>query len=341
MGHAMTAEHDGKAPEPTYWDRYWQADRVSACLADADSHNYAAAIRAGWVRFFEALPAAARILDIGTGNGAIALIASETGKAQHRQFEIHGVDQADIDPARFVQEGNATLASIHFHARTPSEALPFPAAHFDAITGQYALEYTDTAATLAELRRVAKPGAQLRFVLHGVDAQPYVGAGIDLAEIAFLKEELEIPEKARALMRAAFSFETADSYDAGREAHARQTREAYLAAAQQADARYAAAGCKPMFTDLLTGIRSAWDRRRELTLDYILAGIDAIDTEMCAHRARLQEMRRAALSRDALDALVLLFRRNGFDSVTTGELRVPEIVRYVGWTLQATRSAEA
>ncbi|MGH8371344.1 MAG: methyltransferase domain-containing protein [Gammaproteobacteria bacterium] len=333
----MTGE---RAPDPTHWDRYWHADRLSACLADEDTHTSGAAIRAGWVAFFEALPATARILDIGTGNGAIAIIASETGRARQKQFEIHGVDQADIDPARFLQDAGAMLTAIHFHARTPSEVLPFPAAHFDAITGQYALEYTDLAATLAEFRRVAKPGAQLRFVLHAEDAQPVIGAGRDLAEIAFLMDDLAILEKARALMRAAFAFETAASYDAELEAQARAAHEAYLAAAQQADARYAVAGCKPMFTDLLAGIRSAWDRRRELTLDYILGGIGAIETEMCAHQARLQEMRRAALSADALDDLVTLFGDNGFESVSTSELRVPDIVRYVGWNLQATRYGE-
>lgn len=337
----MTKAGGNVPQDQTHWDRYWQADRVSACLADVATHNYGATTRAGWEAFFEALPSGARLLDIGTGNGAVALIASEIGTAAGKHFEIHGVDRADIDPVRFVNNPSPALKAIQFHGRTPSESLPFPAAHFDAVSSQYALEYTNLAATLAELRRVTKAGAQLRFVLHGSDAAPAVGAARDLDEIAFLMDELDLLNKARSLMRAAFGFEYASTYDPGLEARAREARESYLAAAQRADARYAVAGCKPMFTDLLAGIRSAWDRRRELTLDYILEGIDAIETEMRAHAARLREMRHAALSRDALDSLEMQFRENGFESVSSNQLVASENDRLLGWCLVATRSDAA
>ncbi len=331
----MNGPADNEANNGWHWDRYWQADRLSACLADTATGNYAQAIRTGWAAFFEPFPDGARLLDIGTGNGAVPLIARETAVQAGRRFEIHGVDRADIDPARFVHATPGALADIHFHGRTSAESLPFPDRHFDGLTGQYALEYTDPASSVRELARVAKPGARLRFVLHAEGATPVAGAARCLAEIAFLTEELRILDKARVLMRAAFAFEQANAFDTRLEDEARKAREQYLAAARAADARYPGAGSKALFSEILDGVRAAWDHRRNFTLDYILTGLDRIDQETRAHAARLEDMRRAALSREELAALATLLREKGFGGVRTGELRAPEDARLLGWELQA------
>lgn len=320
-----------------HWNHYWRADRISACPADGASGNYTPAIHAGWAAFFKSLPDGARVLDIGTGNGAIAAIAQATAAEQGLRLEIHGVDRADIEPARFVRSAPASLDAIHFHARTPVESMPFPPAYFDAVSGQYALEYTDMPAAAGELGRVAKPGACLRFVLHADGTVPVEGASRNLQEIDFLTRQLALPDKARALMRAAFAFEQAAAYDVLLENQARSARQAYLDAARQADAFYPQAKCKQMFSDLLEEVRRAWDHRRELTLDHILGVIDAIDTEIRAHAARLTGMRTAALSRTAVEELAGLFSRSGCTNIVLTELHPPEDPRFWGWelTLQA------
>lgn len=330
--------HSGNVPPgQTHWDRYWQADRLSACLADSATHNYEPTLRAGWSRFFESLPGGARLLDIGTGNGAIALIAAETAAARGEHFEIHGVDAAAIDPQRFVNAPSSCLAAIRFHAHTRCEALPFSAAYFDAISGQYALEYTKVPDTLAELARVAKPGALVRFVLHAREGVTAAGAARDLGEIAFLENELHLLSRARALMHATFAFERAAAYDATLEASAHKARERYLAAAQQADARYPEASCKGMYKDLLDGIRSAWDRRQTLTLDFVLDGIAAIETEMHAHCARLQDLLHAAVTHDQAAALMEQCEQCGFGCAVVSAITAPDKSRLLGWCLTASR----
>ncbi len=331
----MNGPADNEASNGWHWDRYWQADRLSACLTDAATGNYARAIRTGWVAFFGLFPDGTRLLDIGTGNGAVPLIAREIAAQAGRRFEIHGVDRADIDPARFVHATSGALADIHFHGRTSAESLPFRDRHFDGLTGQYALEYTDPASSVRELARVARHGARLRFVLHAEDATPVAGAARNLADIAFLTGELRILDKARALMRAAFAFERANTFDPRLEDAARKAREDYLAAAHAVDACHPGAGSETLFSEILGGVRAAWDQRRKFTLDYILTGLDRIEEEIRAHQARLEDMRRAALSREGLAALATLFRETGFNGVRTGELRAPEGACLLGWELQA------
>ena len=323
----MTADADW------HWNNYWRTDRLSACPADGDAGNYPPAIRTGWIRFFNLFPSGARLLDIGTGNGAIAAIAQATAIANDRHFEIHGVDRADIEPTRFVRASSELLAAIHFHGHTPVESLPFPRAHFDGVSGQYALEYTDMLTAVGELCRVAKPAARLRFVLHADGAVPLNDAVDSLREIEFLIYTLGLVEKARTLMRVTFAFEKATAYDAALEDNARRARQNYLAAAHQADAYYPRAKCKAMFSDLLSQVRRTWDQRHELTLDYILECIDSINVEIQAHEARLVDMRKVALTRSKLEDLMEYFRSSGCTKIALRELRASEDPRFWGWEL--------
>lgn len=330
------AVHDPVSPQ-WFWDRYWQADRVAACLTDAETRNYQPAIRETWERFFEDLGDGARVLDIGTGNGAVAIIAFDTARRTGKGFEIHGVDRADINPAGHVHIASSALADIRFHGRTAAESLPFPDAHFNAITGQYALEYSRMQNSLPEIARVAGPGARLRFILHARDARPVHAASANLDDIHYVMDSLGLLDKARALMRTAFAFERAAHHDAELEAQARRGREIYLTAARAAEERYGHSPDKPLLNDVLVNVSYAWDHRRKYTLDYILKGIDAVETEVRAHHARLENMCAVALSRSEAETLGNNFRSHGFESVSLAAFRTPGENGFWGWELTARK----
>ena len=63
------------------WDLYWHADRIASCFDGAGGSNYDERLAGRWRAFFESLPRGSRILDLCTGNGAIAAIAAESGAA--------------------------------------------------------------------------------------------------------------------------------------------------------------------------------------------------------------------------------------------------------------------
>jgi hypothetical protein len=117
-GRARPADEDS-------WNRYWEHGFLTSCR-NAFAGNYEGELRAVWDRFFAELPAGTRVLDICTGNGAIAMIANDYARAHGTGFEIHGIDSAAIRPAETVQADRARLEGIVFHPSTPAEDTGLP-----------------------------------------------------------------------------------------------------------------------------------------------------------------------------------------------------------------------
>lgn len=151
------------------WETYYRGGMISTCPTAADG-GYDLEVRESWVEFFSLLADGARILDVGTGNGEVARIAVQTGSALGRSWEVHATDLALIDPLVHVPNGAQRLAGITFHPGVATEQLPFETESLDAVSGHYALEYTDTAAALAQIHRVLKPGRDAQFIIHSTDS---------------------------------------------------------------------------------------------------------------------------------------------------------------------------
>ena len=119
----------------------------------------------------------ARVLDVATGTGAVALEL-----VRQHDCSVVGVDRsADmlaVARARIAARGLASRVELH-EAR--AEALPFADASFDALTVTYLLRYVDDpAATLRELARVVRPGGTVAMLEFGV---PPAGAVRALWEV--------------------------------------------------------------------------------------------------------------------------------------------------------------
>src|SRR5690349_363677 len=170
------------------WDRYWQSDRIASCFDGAGASNYDDSVAAGWRDFFAGLPERVRVIDLCTGNGAIALMAAAVGKA----FEITAVDQADIDPPSYVSRHRQEMAAVQFVGGTEVEALPFPEASFDVAVSQYGLEYSDLSRAVPEMARVLAPGEQVRLVVHAAEGVVAANARKIIAETDFLLHDIDL-----------------------------------------------------------------------------------------------------------------------------------------------------
>ena len=148
-----------------HWQDFLQSGALTSCPTTSLG-TYDKGLVDGWNKFFEKISSGSCVLDIGTGNGPILLIAKRVNQESGRNFELHGADRAAIDPPRFVRGSAGQFDGIVFHPRCPTEKLNFESESFDVVTGQYALEYGAINKSVHEIARVMKPVACARFVVH-------------------------------------------------------------------------------------------------------------------------------------------------------------------------------
>ncbi len=181
------------------WETYYRGGALATGPSGEDG-GYDLEVRQAWTEFFSTVRDGARILDIGTGNGVVALIAAETARLLGRNWEIHGTDLANINPVRDVADGATRLAGIQFHPGVATEKLGFESASFDAVSGHYALEYAEPESALAEIHRVLKPGSDAQFILHSTDSALVRSAHVSLQESELVFKDTKIFRRLHRLL---------------------------------------------------------------------------------------------------------------------------------------------
>lgn len=191
------------AAESDPWDRYWAYGNLHS-FSQVAPGNYGGNIAAFWREQFEALTDGACIVDVATGNGAVALLALDTAAATGRGFTVHGSDMAAIDPVTQVSDDavRERLARIHFHPRTAAEALPFADATVDLACSQFGLEYSDTTRSIPELARVLRIGGHAALIVHHSESSFVRSAREEARGIDYVLDEARLYLKTRNFLRA-------------------------------------------------------------------------------------------------------------------------------------------
>jgi len=146
-------KHEAKA-----WTQYWSQtpSAAASCLpnlpAIVTSH-----LQKLWCTFFDTLPFGASLLDLGTGNGALLSRA----RTSRQDLHLTGIDYA----ASLPEMGNGIIML----PKTRMDQLPFGDGAFDAITSQFAIEYSSIPAVLPEVDRVLAKSGNYLFLCHHAD----------------------------------------------------------------------------------------------------------------------------------------------------------------------------
>lgn len=151
-----------------HWTEYWAGGQLTSLPADF-AVNYDGEIAAFWAAQFERVPAGGKVLDLCTGNGAVALLAAGHFKAWQPAVAVTAVDAARIDPERIIRRHpgmEAEVAAVRFIDQSPVESLALPSAEFDLVTSQYGIEYCAWEEAAAQVVRVMRPGGRLALVCH-------------------------------------------------------------------------------------------------------------------------------------------------------------------------------
>jgi ubiquinone/menaquinone biosynthesis C-methylase UbiE len=296
------------------WNDYWDEPRLAACLRNEEG-NYGGEIATQWNRFFRGLENQASILDLATGNGAIALLALDCSDRLGRSFQIDAVDAAAINPVETLPELASRLARIHFHCGVRCENLPFEAASFDAVVGQYALEYADVCEAMAEVARVLKPGGRVMFITHSQDSEVFENTLIQLAALEKLSA-LDLVGRVETLIRLEAG---------GRSPEFDRTLEDFRrnAAAAMHLLDTCSGSNKTFISRFLQSLAEHYQQRRGCSLKRNLGKLEQLQNDLDSHEVRLGALRNAALNGPAIRSLQDLLAQSGFVDIESVPLDNP------------------
>lgn len=311
------------------WSVFWHSDQLQSCLPVSSSDGVDS-LQGRWRRFFDALPDGAEILDLGTGNGGLATQAVAVSRTRADPFGIHGVDLADIQPARFVSSAENLLTEVVFHGRTSMEELPFADDRFDAVASQYAIEYSNTETSLPEALRVLKPGACFRFLMHADDGVLKERCQLQDAQAQCILDS-SLFSATDDLLRRLVVAESANSpqtiEDAGR---AIATVKAVF---DNLESSFSGDKDRSLVDNLFAAIRTLPGMRKSHGVDSLIAMKDDIRSLLVAQSRRLNSMQKAALDDAAASELVNRLRTLGAQNVKLASATTGTDVDCVGYWL--------
>lgn len=168
------------------WSRYWERGTVTTFHGRFEG-NYDGTVKEYWHERFADLPAGAHVVDLATGNGALALLAQRFSARHELDLRITGIDYADIDPARqFTGKAFARhLRAIDFRGGARLEDTGLDTGAFDLAISQFGFEYGEPEPSAREVARVLKPAsATFAAMLHHAESAIIRQAKDGLAQIA-------------------------------------------------------------------------------------------------------------------------------------------------------------
>jgi hypothetical protein len=170
------------------WSLYWSEDRLYSCVAQSSVEDQKV-LNMLWQGFSQKLAPGSRVLDLATGNGAVAdaLISTNSG------LKIDAIDKASIDPKRFLKE-QGNLLNVNFHADTDIFDLPFKSSTFDVITSQFGIEYAGFENASIKVIDYLKIGGHFQFVVHHAESGIILSSKDKIIELQRLTDKSGILE---------------------------------------------------------------------------------------------------------------------------------------------------
>jgi SAM-dependent methyltransferase len=299
------------------WDRFWSYDRLASFGTGAGAGNYGTAIAAGWRAFFAELPAGSRVLDLATGNGAIAVIAIEAGD----RLQVTGADLADVSPAAFVSQCKHQLDQVRFLANTPAEKLPLDDASIDAVVSQYGVEYSDMDRSVPEAARVLAPGGRLRFAVHAAEGKVAADTGRAIADADYLLDHIQLTDRAAACCQAILAIERGRTGGALAQAAAQAKYAAFREGLKAVADRVRGAADVAMLSSVHRSLTELFEQRRSHDEAELQDRIGKLRTEVADHRERQRALLAAARSGAQMAELADHLQDLGFIAIGRSEQR--------------------
>lgn len=322
------------APQNGEWNAYWKDQRVAACRSD-DEGLYRGVIGRYWCQRLSDLSADSRVLDLATGNAAIAAIAlSQIQQGALPVFRFYGVDAAQINPP-LKQLEHPFARNARFYSETSNEQLPFACAMFDMVTSQYGVEYGDLPRTLSETRRVLKPSGRVHWVCHWQDGDVAQRTRRELVDIDYL-QSLNLVQSLQELVQ----IQTVegrfipDSHQktAGTPQRQRVTECFNLSFQRLREQGHRVEGNLNVY---LHNLAHLYQHREQYSVDLVHDKMAECAQELVYHRQRLAALACAALKPDDVENIVYWLENHGFTISSHGALHEDSSGQVVAYEISA------
>jgi ubiquinone/menaquinone biosynthesis C-methylase UbiE len=321
------------------WDRYWAYGNIHS-FSQVSGGNYQGAIADFWKSRFETLESESRILDIATGNGAIALFALESSDQRSAHFEILGVDLADIDPSRQVKDPSLAgkLSRITFQSHVSAESLPVDSDSIDMACSQFGIEYSNLSRSIPELARVLKPSGRAAMIVHHRDSILLRATREELDQLHFVLNDVKLYLRARNLLRSmadvAKGRVAAEALRSPKVARKRRALDEAMERIEQAARTRPNPGMLVGPGRYIQEILSAADRATAVEL---LRWLDEAQFRVAANQRRLLDMVAAARNDDDFEMMEHLLIGSGLSGVDMQAFR-GEGGAMLGWSVEAYKN---
>ena len=176
------------------WSEFWKNDTLTTFLGTF-GRNYDGEIKTFWDNCFAQLPIDAKIIDLATGNGALALLAMQYSESHDRNFEVSGIDFAEINPKNIESlnpNEKKLMSQINFLSHSNIEQTNLSDNSYDCAISQYGIEYSNLEKTIPELKRILRPNALFSVITHHAESIIVKQSKESLQQIAICLKESNI-----------------------------------------------------------------------------------------------------------------------------------------------------
>ncbi|MFK8053820.1 MAG: methyltransferase domain-containing protein [Woeseiaceae bacterium] len=313
---------------PEDWSKYWRQPVITT-FSQQFAENYDLEIQAYWDERFADVKDGGHIIDLATGNGAVALLAAHYAQEHGRDFSITGIDYADIQPSSDLASRPSVLpllSSIRFLSNTNIESTGLAAGSASAIVSQFGFEYAEPEAAVAEAYRLLAPGGRISLIMHHVASGVLKETDEGLAQMQYMMRKERLDERVEAVIRSTASVAKTKAARQKLEA----TKKRLLARASKSEPNGFIQSVAPSFLHALEGMPDA-------TITERLRFVEKMRVEVRAYQERMADLKSAAMDQRAFAALQASLASCGFSDITDGVLRYGKSQVLTGWTLDAKK----
>jgi len=278
------------------WDAYWRENRLCSLGLGEDQHALAT-LENYWGNVAQRLIPNSAVLDLACGNGAASVFLAQAAGKTKKPLIISGVDEAAIEPARYVTDYAEILGTMQFYAKTPIEALPFAPASFDCVISQFGLEYGNPVKAIAEAARVTKTRGMLTFLALPAHSPVVQSAKIVLKQGRYLLRDSALFTETFRIIKAYH-----DSPAEGRDERMRGELERFNKEVEKTVYAFEDGESDVVFT-IIMGLNKVFVDRKTSAGDAQALTIDAVRTGLAQYAARAHATLKAAVNEASLAAL--------------------------------------